>query len=111
MENPLSCREPLRHGPNKGQPATGTPRGYDRHLEAGEPTCPACRAAHVAFQIGAVNRKKRQQPPARSRGAWLPLHAHLKPKAVKCRCGAKGYANPMLVGRKRVVESCSECRV
>lgn len=41
----MACHLPIRHGPNKGKPATGTPTGYQRHRTAGEPACEACKVA------------------------------------------------------------------
>ena len=39
----MLCESPIRHGDRKGQLATGTAAGYQRHYQANEPPCDECR--------------------------------------------------------------------
>jgi 5-methylcytosine-specific restriction endonuclease McrA len=56
----LVCADPIKQGPNKGLPATGTNAGYARHRRAGESGCEACltSAARRVRQWNAANPEK-----------------------------------------------------
>lgn len=44
--NPV-CLKPIRSGPNRGQTATGTKAGYDRHRRVDETPCDECATWHA----------------------------------------------------------------
>ena len=44
----LACEVPLKSGPAKGLPATGTRTGATRHHKAGEKLCAPCHEAQKA---------------------------------------------------------------
>lgn len=50
----LVCQAPIKQGPNKGKPATGTLGGATRHYKAGQKPCEPCREASVMAQRGRV---------------------------------------------------------
>lgn len=103
------CAAPIVRGPLKGQPATGTGAGYKRHWKAGEKACEAClEAMRVADAIRAAEARSNEPVRHRRRGYLI---GNLPPVSVKCAgCGSRGRANPILVGRSRIVASCVECR-
>lgn len=52
------CAEPMTQGPNKGQTATGTRAGYQRHRYYGEEPCEACKEANIKRQKELVQKRK-----------------------------------------------------
>lgn len=46
----MVCATPQVRGHAKGQPATGTHAGYERHRRIGEQPCDPCRLAHNAWK-------------------------------------------------------------
>jgi hypothetical protein len=95
----MICEKPIPRGGLKGEPATGTTAGYQRHRRAREPACPQCLAAQYDAN------------PPRSNRDWFDRLGNLT--AVWCRCancGAAGKANPRVLMGQRVVWSCSGCR-
>jgi 5-methylcytosine-specific restriction endonuclease McrA len=46
----VACIEPIKKGPRKGQMATGTIAGYQRHVDATEWPCLLCLAANRDYQ-------------------------------------------------------------
>ena len=74
-----ACAAPISRGPNKGQPATGTEAGYQRHYYANETPCEACYAGASAT-VRARKQLERKQPEPRpaarvSRGTTPPARA------------------------------------
>jgi 5-methylcytosine-specific restriction endonuclease McrA len=67
----VSCAAPITRGAKKGQPATGTIAGWQRHYRHGEPACLPCRAARRAYananreQIAAYQRRWREANPGK----------------------------------------------
>ena len=53
----MRCAAPLTRGPRKGEPATGSLAGFQRHARAGEAPCPACRRANAE-----AGRRRRDKP-------------------------------------------------
>lgn len=74
-------------------PACGSEPGYRRHLAAGEPTCPPCRAAHA--MVVAIRRRRRE------RGASAPL-LQLRP------CGTHAA---FVRHKARGEQPCAACEV
>ena len=84
----MLCESPIRHGDRKGQLATGTAAGYQRHWQADEPPCDECR--------GFIHT---------NRPSWYD-HAPLGSVDRVCgRCGT-GYKS----GPNRNYKFCPDCR-
>lgn len=58
---PMVCASPLTRGPMKGQSATGTNAGYQRHRAIGEQPCDDCQAGRAVAHLEAYHRVKKKQ--------------------------------------------------
>lgn len=119
----MICETPITRGPRRGLPATGTSAGYQRHSAARESACTACRAGHNAetkvyrASLPPKPPKKVGRPPKPPEDApersVLTIKGRITPRPVPvyCKgCGRRGVANQAVLGRKRSIPACAECK-
>lgn len=100
----MICESPIRYGPQKGQSATGTQAGYNRHRLYGQTACPPCREAHseynkAQYQTRAQRQKAQKQKKAAEERARLRGLAQRRPPLPCAICGER-------ISEHRVGEWC-----
>lgn len=67
------CSAPIRTGPNKGQTATGTKTGYNRHWKVGEAACLQCRFGAASEKIQQERAKAEEHECVECGARWVNI--------------------------------------
>lgn len=105
------CEAPITRGPRKGQSATGTWAGYQRHLRANERACDPCQGAVARYSQG----ERYNDAPQPNAGVKnVDRHTGRSKMAtvlVTClMCRRRAMVPRKLVGKNTKIEACDVCR-